>query len=463
MTITQGGQTSAPVSLAIQALPPSSAYGTTLGQITQAFLEYNALVHARQINALQAAGLVAGIDTTAAQAGANQAILDSIHSQVDINAIVQNPAATLSWGTASDGTPLNFSQVDLDLMDRILGAYITTQFPSNDQIAAVNGRTRAQTLRRSGNQLVLGRTAVQRLKIEPQGLITSFLQQLTGATTVGNAGLSFLTSNNALDASSAVASGVEPYLNSPTWTSSSGILGVISGLTQVNSAMAGLASNLDLAFQCAASTSTSCTQTAADNFQNSALNVVNNIIQTVASIPSIIGAGNAVTSAISSTVSFGTNLATTFANYWVNGTTGSSFIDSALSAYNAITTAASSVMSGDGIVQGGSDITYSSPVVGLGPPMATMQLCCFGPSQLPITTTADANGNYSFDVPTGVAGTTYSGLTLTALDPTSGDVIGTIPVNLSGLTPMGSSTVPTTLTGSCIDDDSDAYDDPDCD
>jgi hypothetical protein len=120
-------------------------------------------------------------------------------------------------------------------------------------------------------------------------------------------------------------------------------------------------------------------------------------------------------------------------------------------------------MSSDGIVQGSSAITFSSSVTGLTAPQATIQVCCFGPAGLAITTTADANGGYSFDIPTGIAGTNYANLTLSAIDPTTGTVIGTLPVDLSGLAAMGSSTVPNTLTGSCIDDDNDAYDDPDCD
>jgi hypothetical protein len=417
------------------------------------------------LNALQAAGIVTGIDTTSAQAAINQAILDSIHSRVDVDTIVNDPSATISWGTASDGTPLNFSQVDLDLLDRMLGAYLTQQFSSTGQITSAAVRQHTQRLTRSGDKLVLGRRhLIERLQAAPQGLISSLLQQITTATTVGNATAGALTANNWLDAGSAVMSGAEPFMNSPTWTQSSGILGVFSGLTQIKSSLDSFTSNLGLAFDCAASTTqTNCRQQA-DNVQNSALNFANSEIQTFASIPSIAGIGGALSQAIASTTAFAANLGTMAYNYWTTGTTGSSLIDTAVNTYNSITSISQSAMSSDGVVQGDSSISFINAVVsGLSAPQATIQACCFGPSGLAITTTADVNGAYSFDIPTGVGGTNYSNLTLTALDPTTGTVLATIPVDLSALTPLSTGNVATTLAGSCVDDDDDAYDDPDCD
>jgi hypothetical protein len=74
---------------------------------------------------------------------------------------------------------------------------------------------------------------------------------------------------------------------------------------------------------------------------------------------------------------------------------------------------------------------------------SSLDLCCFGASQLGITALADTDGNYGMLVPLHVGGTNYSTLSLTETDPTTSTALATSTVDLSALTPAAIYTVPT--------------------
>src|SRR5215472_14182311 len=119
--LTQGALSSPPGALDIQDLPPVSTYGTQPGDISRAVLNFDAMLLAQRINQLQAFQSLPGntINTLPAQATLNTVLNAVITARQDIDQVSLDNSAVIGGGNLPDGTPVQFDQASLDLMDRI--------------------------------------------------------------------------------------------------------------------------------------------------------------------------------------------------------------------------------------------------------------------------------------------------------------------------------------------------------
>ncbi len=131
LVLSQGAISSAPVTITIQELPTVASYGTQLGEISRAFLNFEAMTVARRMNEFQAFQLHPGntVDTSAAQTTLQNLMLATIKSRNDVDRIFTDNSVTISAGALPDGTPIQFDQTSVDMMDRILGLYLTELAP----------------------------------------------------------------------------------------------------------------------------------------------------------------------------------------------------------------------------------------------------------------------------------------------------------------------------------------------
>jgi len=461
MTITQNGLTSAPATLFIQDLPASSTYGATLGQITTRFLVYKSLMHASNLNALTAAGLSTGVSTTTAQFQLQQQITDTIHSHLDVDTIVNNPSTVLSWGTLADGTPLNFTATDLDLMDRILGLYLTQQFPANGQIAGLSQSRKPDGMANIDRALasLLDLVVNSAQAASSGGLLNTLIDKFTKWSTFGNAVTSGIRAENFLDVTASVTGGIEPFAEDPAFTKFSGSLGLLSGMNGIRSALDSYFGNLNLVFQCAASTTFGTCQKEVDDLTNSGLQFANAEVQTISAIPSIAGVESAVANAVTSGIGLASNLATAFYDYQTTGNTAG---QAWTQAYSNIVAKGQAALSSFSNIAGDTSISFSTVVAGLNAPQYGVDVCCFGSSSTTIQGLADQGGSYNLVIPLNVPNTNYRAMTVSAVDMTTNVQLGSVVVDLSGAKASSTLTVPL-LRGACSDPDNDAFDDPDCD
>jgi hypothetical protein len=131
LVLTQGNQSTAPMTLNIQDLPPVSAYGTQLGDISHTFLDFEAMMLARKINEFQAYQMLPGntVDTSQAQSTLNTLLNDVIKARSDVDQVSLNNSIVISPGSLPDGTPIQFDQNSVDIMDRMIGLYLTEWGP----------------------------------------------------------------------------------------------------------------------------------------------------------------------------------------------------------------------------------------------------------------------------------------------------------------------------------------------
>jgi uncharacterized protein (TIGR03437 family) len=132
LVLTQGNHSSAPATLNIQDLPALSTYGTQLGQISRAVLTLDAILVGRRLNELQAFQALPAntMDTSKAQSTLQALLKAIINARSDVDQISLNSSAVISNGNLSDGTPVQFDQISLDLMDRINAVFLTQSFAS---------------------------------------------------------------------------------------------------------------------------------------------------------------------------------------------------------------------------------------------------------------------------------------------------------------------------------------------
>jgi uncharacterized protein (TIGR03437 family) len=132
MTIAQDSVTSEPVMLSIQDLPPLSAYGTSLGDISHAMLIFDSLLLGYRINQLQTFQALPGnvVDTTQAQATLKKLLYAVLQARSDVDMVATNNATVIPNGTQANGAPIQFDQTSLDIMDRVNALFLTQTFAS---------------------------------------------------------------------------------------------------------------------------------------------------------------------------------------------------------------------------------------------------------------------------------------------------------------------------------------------
>jgi hypothetical protein len=127
VVLTQGSQSTAPMPLNIQDLPPVSAYGTQLGDITRAVLNLEAMLVGRRLNELQAFQAFPGhtVDTSLAQSTLQTLLNAVIKARSDVDQVSLDNTAVISNGTLPDGTSVQFDKTSLDIMDRVNAVFLS--------------------------------------------------------------------------------------------------------------------------------------------------------------------------------------------------------------------------------------------------------------------------------------------------------------------------------------------------
>jgi hypothetical protein len=442
MILTQGGNSSPPVSLDIQNLPTLDTYGTQLGEISHAFLVFQAMLLGDKINLLQSAQLLqTSVDTSVAQSDMNTLLLAAIKSRNDVDRIMLDNSTAISWGNLSDDTPVQFDQNSLDIMDRIIAVYLSQQFSGL-----------------MGSSSGTGRTAGALSSSDECGPACQIVNQ-TVSMMVNRTGIVALAQyaqgrGNSTDA----ALGVGESLTAQLQASSSTIgpvpaaqAGMITGFGHVYINVNHLLDDIFPIASCNADPTCINQEALLMQLQCDAGRVVTSIASTIARIPIVAELENNTASLISGTLGFVSQLANL-------GNCPGCLTEDDQTTSEVLT---APILGALGQVTGMADISNNQ---GIAAAQSSLDLCCMGALALGIQGIADPSGDFNLFVPLEVPGTDYSTLTLSAVDPISSNTLSSETVDLSGLNTSQPVQVPT-MFGTC--DDTDAGnpdgDDPDCD
>ena len=446
LVLTQGSQSSAPVIVNVQDLPSVGSYGATPGQISHAALVFEAMVIGQRINQLQAFQALPGntVDTTQAQSVLAQLLISIIQARSDVDSVTSNPSLVIPTGvTSSNGTPIQFDQTALDMMDRINGLLLSEVFsappPTNPQMSNRRG------LRRPARMHL-------RSALPQQSTVTSLFAEIDLVDNIYGYEENMLvtySSNNGFGAYN-----VSDYATA--LSQSIGTTLSIAGTASGDQELAALGSTFSLLPSLATALGTDAVwiqdwvtgntvgmgvdeaemakgQTAlwaaldgevASLVSNSTLKDIN---------------GLEASTTVSSTIS---DLIVTVMGLQ-EGSAGDQFAPINLQSLPlSNTTPPSSSDQGIATVNG----TITVPNQGIATPQSGLEFCCV--NDLGIIGIVDANGNYESFMPLGATNTNYSGFTLYATDPLTGATLGSeAGIDLSGLVTTTPTNIPTLTTG----------------
>ncbi|CEF49260.1 unnamed protein product [uncultured bacterium] len=465
MILTQGSNSSPPISLDIQNLPTLDAYGTQLGEISHAVLVYEATLLGRRLNELQAFQILPGntVDTSQAQATLKSRLSAVIKARSDVDRVMIDNSVVIANGAFPDGAPIRFDKDSLDIMDRMNALFLTqTIVPLAQSSGLSSSGLSSSGLSSSASPLSQTTTASS----GQAGLSASqlkddlaVLEKITGVNAIGQSALKTSTVKNWTDiveASATGLGGVAATLPKGVIEESSkyglGALGSILGSVDILSSVCAD----DAAFLYGAVTGDQA-------LMNISLNAMNSLDR-----PKLFNAFTDLTLTLLG--------GPTFPDGWNNVSTVGGFIKSyydfgeaalveADTKYQPIDleypTPFTSPTQGIAQITGIADISSNQ---GIAAPQSSINLCCMGASALEIQGIADPSGDFDLFVPLGVPNTPYNSLTLNAFDFISDITLSSETVDLSGLDTSQPVQVPTMIS-TC--DDTDAGnpdgDDPDCD
>jgi hypothetical protein len=507
LTLVQGNHSSSPVQLTIQELPTVASYGTQLGEISHAFINFEAITLGRQINELQAFQLLPGnkVDTAASMTSLNNLMLSTIKSRNDVDRILADNTVTISAGILPDGTPIQFDQSSVDLMDRVLGAYLTQLVPvimpaSGLPVGIQTGQSDETVVRMAqtgsfNSRPVFGRATrgghLRRLTVKghadrarkaspaASSTMKSVLAFLEGANNgagiakaIQDAGKKDATF---FDKALAVAGGATNLLILADNGGISKIAKNVAPALGAFTASYGLLKNLgnelgDLAFIMVASrngTDPTVLQEAQDDLNKNAHEAIFNTIEAELSLTDAGAVFGAFGKDVIKTIENGgagvslqsAEFLTTLFHAASDGE-DNTVATTDLAAAGEIQSPFSSSTMGFAEITGAADITNDQ-----GPIFAGLTGIQLAPLDAGDTfALADPAGNYDMFITLQVTNTDYTNLTLSAIDPISGIALGSEVVNLSGLTTSSNGVEPT-VNGVCSDTDASTpdADDPDCD
>ena len=491
LVLVQNGVSTPPVTINILDLPRLTDYGVQLGNISHSFLNYAAVSLAHRINELQACVGLPGNTVDASQSLTNLSslMLSTIQARVDIDNVLTNNGLIIPAGTLPDGTPLQFDQSSLDMMDRVLamyltqlGPYITSSTTASAAAAYLSPSPRAGARHRLLRPLssttdiqeilnVLTKSAnITGLAASAQSYAASdktFLDKVLagGGALAGILGFVTQSSNN-------------PFIQTPLSVASAGLGSTIGILSMLNDIGQGFASTAFLVRYSNSSVDPEVYLEAAQKAKSADVQLALDSAQTFLSLfdygtssgsfESTVAAkyGTEVAQVLQDQLeSQGTSIAlqssylvTNVANFAVN-----KGFDSQYSIMTALASEVGSVFSSasQGFAQlvGTVNVTDNNGPEG---PLSGVQLG----SDLPdiFKTLADAGGNYNLFVPLQDSNFDYGNGNFEIVDPLSQTTVNSTTVNLGGLTSTTPFSMPT-LSGGCIDDDAGNpdSDDPDCD
>jgi hypothetical protein len=448
LTLTQVGRTSAPMPLTIQDLPALSTYGTPLGQITHAFLAFEAMLLEGNLGQLQAAQpvLPATVNTSAAQATLTDLLQGAIEARDDVDLMMANNSRVFSWGTQTGGGAITFDATSLDMMDRVLGQYLVQQFgglvggPPAPAMATF-------ALFKTGPAVQSASSIIASLLIDlgqdkAVESIEEYLQQLAP---------------EAADSSVSTLDGLTQAVG-PSLSLAGPSLGLLSGLTTFQEGVDNLLHSTLATANCLAGGCTVAQQTAIEGSLNgSAAQIFSGDVQAIL-------ASGGFAKLLQGNLSTGSGMLSLMQRFAGEGVAGIENADNA---------ASNLVSSGDlkrifiapdkGLGQVTTAANITQATAGVPAVQSSLDYCCVTAS-LGITGICDLSGNCSVWVPLGVPGTDYSAQTLSVVDPISGSTLGSETVDLQSLTPA-SPVQAAPLQGACNDTDGSTPDgdDPDCD
>jgi hypothetical protein len=115
----------------VQDLPSVASYGMKPGDISRAFLNYQAMAMAQRINELQTlAGLPGNtVDVSKVVSNHRTMLSNIVKARNDVDRLSADSTTVINAGTTAGGTQLQFNKTSLDLMDRVYGAYLTQIAP----------------------------------------------------------------------------------------------------------------------------------------------------------------------------------------------------------------------------------------------------------------------------------------------------------------------------------------------
>jgi hypothetical protein len=517
--LTQSGQSTAAAGLTIQNLPSVVSYGTQLGDISEAFLDFQEMEIGRRINELQAYQALPGntVDTSQAQAALQTSLTGFIEARSDVDQVYATNSVVISAATLPDGTAVQFDQTSLDMMDRVIGVYLNEIAPivlspppgsaarASRKLARIVSPFRPTGRRQSGSSALrrnpsltplqssrwTGRTAHSKghrpsSAADPSNVqnVINFLKAAGNLTGLGSTYASYQEANSTPDGPSLLDYGLA------AGGGIAGLLGIAdtAGISlvpkAVNPALGGLLASVsllqhlgnelgDLAFIMVASGNGGDPSVLADAQADLNKNARESITDTVTVELSLLDPESPLASFGPDLVSyFNTNAgmvvlqsatiltnvaATALAIYDTN------FDDPVTDAALGVAAETTSVFGSDsqGFAEGVGtvDVTYSGGPVA---PLSGIELS----SDLTdiFTAVADTVGNYDFFFPLQDPNFDYANTIVTIVDPLSQDVLGSEVVDLTGVNTSAPVQIPT-MQGSCIDTDAGDPDgdDPDCD
>jgi hypothetical protein len=448
------------------------------GQISHAFFLYHAMRIARRIGELQAFQNFPGntVDTTSAQGTLLPLLSSVITARDDIDRVSTNPSLVINGGTLPKGTPIQFDQYSLDLMDRVIGLYLNSEMASALPALKKGGSRAAVPVHSSYKKTVHRRTSLDPLvSIHPLG------SQCTGSSTMCGILNAISTATNL----TGITQGYSDLFKKQDQSALDPILAVGGGL----SAFYGLADNVglsneagpflgaivssvallqnfgmelgDLAFIMVAShngTDPSVIAEAEADIQQQGNQAWINTIQAELSLAEI---GEYAESVVAQGALQGAEFLTSAYACATSECMG--VVENAASQLaSEVNSVFSSATQGFVELTGIADISNSQ-----GSFLSSESGIELGPfdTSNEISALADPGGDYDFFVPLQSANTDYTNLTLSAFDPISDQILASELLNLGTLTTDQITQLPT-VTGTCNDTDAGGppdSDDPDCD
>jgi len=497
MTISQGSLTSSPLALNIQDIPQNSDYGTSLGQISRAFYDYQQISMGAMQNGFEAIQNTPGnkVDTTAIQSHVATQLMNTILARGDIDQIITNNATQIGTGTLPNGTSISFNSNSVDIMDRLIGMYLTALQPeisSAAQSAKARHRdpgTSHPLGRAHGGRQPSGRGTYgkhRQASATPDGSISSFLPFIAAignveaiVTAVRTDWKSDSSVPDRLIASEAGAfAGLSLYGIVGTALGVAGAPAIVAAAGTVGLAIGALAIANDIYKIATApnniltdtnsgsnpSTLTADQQALASPTGSLALDVVGEVLSAFTKDPAPGTEGFLVQEGAQLGIQ-GANLVNSTLQLFASF--APSDLSTAQSAAAQFTSPFPSPSQGFGDVSGTVTISNSE-----GPILSGLTgVLIYDPSSgVQLNDVADENGNYDVIVPLGNTTINYSGTVIDAYDPITTDnqgsyfVLSSSNIDLSDLTSNQPFTGPS-LSGTCNDTDAGNpdEDDPDCD
>jgi hypothetical protein len=457
IVLTQDGKSTAPTNFTIQDLPPLSTYGTQVGQITHAVVIFEQILLGENLDEMQTLNIAMAANSKVAGETGNAAhtlyasLIPGVNNaRNDIDQVMLNNSMVFSWGTLSNGTPLQFDAKQLDFMDRIAALYLVQQFSTTPTVARMRMHSNARRTRSGKSSGTTQNTFPTILSAITSG---NAVYQLTedlrnSMTSAASTGLAFVDGLQM----TAASQGAEQF---------SSYVGMVSGLAHFTEAVN---TQLNLILPTAACLASPGCNSAAYIAQldsdetNAGVNAAAAVAAAISNIPGILdlqsNAANTVDELLNSVVNV-YNLAH-------NGT----LQNMSSAASDAVSSSTfNTVANRLGLVNSNVGITNN---LGVAASLTGVQLQQCPPStcttSFNVTNVADTGGSYQLVIPLDISGASYGTMDVVAFDFTTNTGLATETVDLTGLNPNSTVQVPP-MSGACNDTDYGAPDgdDPDCD